>query len=239
MSAEVSPPALFPVLDPTDARDAAQLLTERYAVGADLEAWRSQGVTLPLERAVLAVFADPSPSRDALIAVVALVPRGQAAWGLYEHLAMTLAREMSPPVPWERLGPSKQAAKQKFERRERDAPRPDLGQLELERARPPAGQRAWLDEHAAELRHVVSLLQAHRPELLDIDSPTAFAVHDLGRVQYHLGDQEVLAAARRVVTAIQHAVTTRAALPVWDQVRLPEGARTAVDRLAALVATAP
>ncbi|GAA3466581.1 hypothetical protein ACFFRN_43975 [Nonomuraea roseola] len=41
-----------------------------------------EGVTLPPEQAVLAVLADPSPSADALVALVALVPRGREVWDL-------------------------------------------------------------------------------------------------------------------------------------------------------------
>ncbi|GAA3507792.1 hypothetical protein FHR32_007225 [Streptosporangium album] len=244
MPSEATPPAPFDVADPTDADDAARLLTERYAAGADRLAWQEQGVTLSPEAAALAVLGDPSPSPDALVALVALTPRGQDVWDLYEHLAMTLARSLEQPVPWETLGralnTSKQGAKQRFERRQRDAARLDAYRPELERPRPAAaGQRAWLDEHAVELRHVVTLLQFHRAELLAIDTHVAFAVHDLGRIHYMLGDADVLAGARRVMAAIEQAQQDRAALPSWDQVRLTERAWQVVDRLAVLVKLAP
>jgi hypothetical protein len=149
---------------------------------------------------------------------------------------MTLARELN--VPWEKLGPSKQAAKQRYERRRRDAERLETYRPDLQRPRP-AGQRAWLDEHAVELRHLITLLQFHRAELMAIDTPVAYAVHDLGRIHYHLGDADVLVGARRLVDAINCAVRERAHLPVWDQVRLPDRAREVLDRLAALVTAAP
>ncbi|MEU4547565.1 hypothetical protein [Nonomuraea dietziae] len=65
--------ALFEVGDPTDPDTAARLLTARYATGADREMWEREGVTLPPERAVLVVLADPAPRADALVALVALV----------------------------------------------------------------------------------------------------------------------------------------------------------------------
>uniref|UniRef100_UPI003F49836A hypothetical protein n=1 Tax=Streptosporangium sp. CA-235898 TaxID=3240073 RepID=UPI003F49836A len=232
----VATPALFSVLDPTDPEQAARLLTERYADGDDRRTWQEQGVTLSPEAAALAVLGDPSPAADSLVALVALAPRGRDRWELYEQLAMELAREQG--VPWEKLGRSKQAAQQRYERRQRAAARLEVHRPALARPRPVA-QRAWLDEHASELRHLVAQLQSHRPELMGIDSATAYAVHDLGRIHYMLGDAEVLAGARRVVDVIGQAVRERAYLPVWDQVRLPEGARAAVDRLAALVTSAP
>ncbi|MEU7003922.1 hypothetical protein [Nonomuraea sp. NPDC046570] len=45
-------------------------------------------MTLPPEQAVLAVLADPSPEADALVALVALVPRGRQVWDVYERLGM-------------------------------------------------------------------------------------------------------------------------------------------------------
>lgn len=45
-------------------------------------------------------------------------------WDLYEYIGMSLARGRDKPVPWETLGrasgASKQAAQQRFERRQRD-----------------------------------------------------------------------------------------------------------------------
>ncbi|MER6830823.1 hypothetical protein ABT352_32855 [Streptosporangium sp. NPDC000563] len=242
MSSEADVPALFDVADPTDADQAARLLTDRYAFGDDRWAWQEHGVTLSPDAAALAVLADPSPSADALVALLALTPSGRAVWDLHEQLVMTLARTLPQPVPWETLGralgTSKQGAQQRFERRQRDAPRLEAYRPTLDRPRPTGG-RAWLDEHASELRHRVAMvLEFHRPELLDIDSATAFAAHDLGRIHYMLGDADVLAGARRLVDVIERAVAGRAHLPVWDQVRLSSQARAAVDRLTALVRSA-
>lgn len=116
-----SAPALFVVDDPTDPDAAARLLTSRYATGADREMWEREGVTLRPEQAVLAVLSDPAPARDAIVAMVAIVPRGREMWDLYEYLGVSLARGLDKPVPWDVLGratgTSKQAAQQRWEGR--------------------------------------------------------------------------------------------------------------------------
>ncbi|MEV7011681.1 hypothetical protein [Streptosporangium sp. NPDC051022] len=236
---EVEP--LFDVADPADVDTAARLLTDRYAIGADLAVWRQHGVMLPPEEVVRAVLADPSPPRDALVAALALTPRGREAWDAYEQLLMRLAREDG--APWEVLGralrTSKQGAQQRYERRQRAVDQLVIHQAVLERPRPTEVARAWLDEHAGELRGVSILVLRHHAELRGLGMAVAAAVHRFSGVHYMLGDADVLAAARQVVDAIGDVERERADLPTWDQVRMSGGCRAAVDRLADLVATAP
>lgn len=80
---------------------------------------------------------------------------------------------------------------------------------------------------------------SHRTELIAVAVSVAAVVHRFCGEHYLLGDQDVLAGARRVLNAVAQEELERAGLPVWDQVRLSERCRAAVDRLAELVTTAP
>ncbi|MFD9947667.1 hypothetical protein ACFWYW_46625 [Nonomuraea sp. NPDC059023] len=237
MSSEAITP-LFEVEDPADPDTAARLLTARYASGADRQMWESEGVTLPPEQAVLAVLADPSPGRDALVALVALVPRGRQVWDLYEYIGMSLARGLDEPVRWETLGraagTSKQAAQQRFERRHRDSARLEARRPDYGRPRP--SPRAWLDEHAAELRAAAAVLLAHHGELIAISPEVAVVVHRLGVIHYMLGDAEVLDGVRQAVAAVRREQTQRED-DRWGQLVLSERAWAALARVEHLLGT--
>ncbi|GAA2700776.1 hypothetical protein [Nonomuraea recticatena] len=190
---------------------------------------------------MLAVLADPAPSADALVALVALVPRGREVWDLYEYIGMSLARGRDKPVPWEVLGrasgTSKQAAQQRFERRQRDGARLEARRPELGRAR--ATTREWLDEHANQLRGLVAVLTCHHSELIALSPAVAVAVHEFGAIHYMYGDADVLAGARKVVTAIRAEEQERTRRPSWDQYLLSARAWAAFERLEEFIAAAP
>ncbi|MGV9386349.1 TniQ family protein [Nonomuraea sp. NPDC003707] len=105
---------MHPPPPPPRARSATspltglELLTDRYATGPAALAWHERGELLPLEAALAAARADPSPTPDIALALVKLTmerrKRILRELDRDEYEALTIARNLPKPVSWAELG---------------------------------------------------------------------------------------------------------------------------------------
>lgn len=123
---------MHPPPPPPRARSATspltglELLTDRYATGPAALAWHERGELLPLEDALAAARADPSPTPDIAIALVKLTmertKRILRELDRDEYEALTIARNLPKPVSWAELaaavGMSTQGIHQQYARQQ-------------------------------------------------------------------------------------------------------------------------
>ncbi|MEU8378294.1 hypothetical protein [Streptosporangium sp. NPDC048865] len=219
---------------PLDPGEALRVLTERYATGADRQAWIERGVTLPLEQAVLAVLADPQAPPACRRAALALTVPARRLWEQRAAVLTDLARAGGDS--WSEigrvLGVSKQAAQQQRTRQD-DVVVEDVAGVAL--GGPAARTAVWLEANGTQLRALASM-PAYHGELRDLSMDVAVAVSALSKALYLDGDAQVLAAARALVAAVERA---HQEVAEWQRPWVAERTWAYLGALAEFLTTAP
>ncbi|WP_433357707.1 hypothetical protein ACQP25_44830 (plasmid) [Microtetraspora malaysiensis] len=222
--------------DPADPESGIRWLTDRYAAGTARQAWERDGTPMSAAAAMEAVLADPTPTKEAAIAALALRRQLAEEAERLDTAIVDMARGRG--VWWETIGASVGVSKQAAE--QRHVRRTDAARARRRAGKATAGGRlrAWLDQHANALRLAAVRVALAGRELRAVNVPVATAMYHLETAEGMYGDADVLARARDLVAAVADAEAQAGPHP-WDQVRLSAPAREAVDDLAKLVAEAP